>query len=137
MLCVSMIICWQTFGEPPLRNQLETDDDDDQKCWPGLGMLRSGGVRVRLTTVIEPIGRCMHACCFVASGPDAVTLAPSPTLHLPTLTQPTQASKQAETFAFEKALIPQLRSFLNRVCRSSLEDPPFSLVASFSCTAQA
>lgn len=118
-----MIICWQTFGEPPLRNQLETDDDDDQKCWPGLGMLRSGGVRVRFTAIIGPIGRCMHACCLVASGPDTVTLALShPSSPHP---DPTQASKQAETFAFEKALIPQLRSFLNRARRPHLKIRPF------------
>lgn len=123
-----MFICWQTFGEPPLRNQLETDDDDDQKCWPGspgLGMLRSGGVRVRFTAIIEPIGRCMHACCLVASGPDAVTLAPSLTLHLPTLTQPKQASKQAETFAFEKSPDPTAAQFPESCSSSSLEDPPF------------
>jgi hypothetical protein len=82
-----MVICWQTFGEPPLSNQL----DDDQKCWPGLGMLRSGDVKVvRFTAIIGPIGHCMHAC-LVASGQ---MLSPSRplTLHLPTSLEPTQAS---------------------------------------------
>ena len=66
----------------------------------------------------------MHACCLVASGPDAVTprALSHPSSPHP---DPTQASKQAETFAFEKALIPQLRSFLNRVRRPHLKIRPF------------
>jgi hypothetical protein len=71
-------------------------------------MLRSGvSVRVAGGAAINWANRRLHARPYRLLRPDAVTLSRPLTLHLPTqLNLP-------ETFAF-LALIPRLRTFLNR-----------------------
>ena len=73
VLCVSTITGFA--GRLLVNLRLEAAGDDDQKCWPGLGMLlRSGGAKLVLS-FYGAMSQLGTVCTPVS--PDAVTFAPS------------------------------------------------------------